>query len=353
MKRILFLILALPLLAVSCDIPFPGGASAAKVGIVKTSNGGVDWQGANKIKDTDQTLLNLSISQMKFNGLSDLIYASSYNGGLYSSDDAAENWKEVLGGVTIYDFVLNPDDENTIYAAAYLGDRGRVLHTSDGGKSWNEVYSDAGTKNAVRAITLDPNDPQSIYIGTDKGLLIHSSDGGLTWQLRQTFTGRINSVVYTDQGMYIVVKTKGVYLSTNSGRDVELLTGKVRVVANQGVTGLTSNSKPSDFRQLVADPVDSQFLLLSTNLGLFKTEDGGRNWNYVSMPYRRQDASPFAIAFAPSSDDVIYVSSNSVILKSLDRGRNWTSSDTGTNGLVSVILVSPDLPQLAFAGVSK
>ena len=114
MKKVLLAIFALSWLAASCGI-----GSTARVGIIKTANGGVDWQGANKIVNADKTLLERSISQMRYNGAGDKIYASSYSGGLYFSDDAGENWTEVLGNIPLYDFVFDPYDEQIIYAAAY------------------------------------------------------------------------------------------------------------------------------------------------------------------------------------------------------------------------------------------
>lgn len=347
MKKVFLAILALSWIAASCSFN-----NSTRVGIVKTANGGVDWQSANKIVNADKSLLERSISQMRYNGAGDKIYASSYSGGMYTSDDAAENWTEVLRDIPLYDFVFDPYDDQVIYAAAYLSGKGRVFVTRDGTKSWTEVYSDAADGNPVRAIGLNPSNPSEILIGTGKGSLIRSTDSGASWELVENFNDRINRIYWTDNGLYVVAQKKGLYRSETGGSNFEHLTSKLRTPSRENEF-FTYGGRPTDYRQLAINPNDSDNLLITTNRGLFRSNNGGRSWSYATMPFRQQDASPFAIAFASSSDEVIYVSSGEVILKSTDGGDNWTSSDTGTNGLVTSILVSSNLPQIAFAGVSE
>lgn len=347
MKKFLLIIFAISLLAASCNF-----SDTAKVGIVKTANGGVDWQGANRIVNTDKSLLERSISMLRYNTAGDRLYASSYNGGLFSSDDAGENWTEVLGSVPLYDFAFDPFDDQVIYAAAYLSERGRVFKTADGGKSWNEIYSDAGEENPVRAIGINPLNPSEILIGTGKGSVILSSDGGASWQLAFNLRERINRIYWTESTLYIVGKETGLYESSNGGGSFEHLTDKIRVNRRDSEVFLYS-SRPNDYRQLAINPNNPENLYLTTNLGVFESNNGGSSWNYVNMPFRQQDASPFAIAFAQTGEEVIYASIGEVILKTTDGGSSWTSSDTGTNGLVTTIVVSRNLAQIAFAGVSQ
>ena len=350
MKKLFILIFSVSLLAVSCNF-----GEEVKVGIIKTANGGVDWQSANRVKDVEQDLLERSISELKYNNSGDRLFASSFNSGLYSSEDAAENWKVELVGIPIYDFAFHPSDDQTIYAAVHLSDRGRVFATRDGAKSWTEVYSDAGEGNPVRAVAINPNNPSELIIGTGKGTIIGSQDSGATWRLLQTYNDRINRIYWTTDKIYIVAQKTGVLMSQNGGLNFDLITRNLRANNNTGnqneIFGFGSNV--NDHRRLAINPFNSENLLLTTNRGLYASQNGGNTWNYVTMPFRQQDASPFAVAFAPSTDNVVYVSSGAVILKSTSGGVNWTSSDTGTNGLVTSILVSNKLPQLAFAGVSQ
>ncbi len=352
MKKIIICLIAISLMGASCTF----GKKEAKVGIVKTANGGVDWQPANKIVNNEKSLLTRSISQLKFSNNGEKIFASSFDGGLYSSEDAGENWQEVLGGVVIYDFAINPIDDQNMYAASYLGDRGRLITTKDGGKSWTEVYSDAGAKNPVRTVAINPSNPSEVVIGLGKGSLIKSLDSGSSWQLINNYNDRINRIYWQSTSeMYVLVQKTGLFRSNDSGLSFTQISKSLPTNNNidRSRTIIYSAASIKDYRQLAIDSSNSNSLWLTTNRGLFHSFDSGTTWNYVSMPFRQQDASPFAVSVANNSGSVIYVSSNSIIYKSIDGGSSWSSSNTNTNGLVNLILISRDLSQLAFAGVSR
>lgn len=348
MKKIFIAICAIALLGASCSLT----GKPVQVGVVKTANGGVDWQPANQIVNNEKSLLSRSISQLKFNQAGDKIFASSFDGGLFSTEDAGENWKELLSGVVIYDFAIDPTNEDIIYAASYLGDRGRVIATRDGGKSWTEVYSDAGTKNPVRTIAINPNNTTEIMIGLTKGAVISSSDSGASWKLVQSYKDRVSRILWQSGAVYIVARETGVFKSTDNGISFQQITKTLVPTINGSRTSIFGKSI-SQYRQLAIDPNNSSTLWLTTDKGLFRTFDGGTSWNYVSMPFRQQDSEPLAVSVAPSSSSVIYASSNSIIYKSLDGGNTWSATNTNTNGFVGIILISRDLPQIAFAGVSK
>ncbi len=350
MKKILISLIAISLLGVSCNL----GQKTVKVGIIKTANGGVDWQPANKIVNNEKTLLTKSISQLKFSNNGEKIFASSFDGGLYSTEDAGENWAEVLSGVIIYDFAIDPNDDKNMYAASYLADRGRLISTKDGGKSWTEVYSDAGSKNPVRAVAINPNNSSEVMIGLAKGALIQSSDSGTSWRLINNYNDRINRIHWqSNSEVYVVVNKTGVFRSIDNGNSFTQISKSLVAPSDRSKSTLFSTKDIKDYRQLAIDPSNTSALWLTTNKGLFRSNDGGNRWNYVSMPFRQVDASPFAVAVAPTSSSVLYVSSNYIIFKSIDGGINWSSSNTETNGLTTSLLISRDLPQVAFAGVSK
>lgn len=347
MKKIFLVILAITLMAISCT------KEDVKVGIVKTSNGGVDWQSANKIKDTEKTLLERSISRLSYNNAGDKVYASSYEGGLYFTDDAGENWSEALGNVPLYDFTFHPYDDQIIYAASYMDARGRLLVTRDGGKSWTEIYSDAGEKNPVRAVALNPSNPSEVIIGMGKGALIMSNDEGNNWRLLQNYNDRISRIVWTSTDLFVVVDSTGVFRSSDGGNSSRQITRSLSRLINRSQMSFFGAGGVNEYHQVAVSSSDSNLLYLSTNKGLFRSSNGGDSWRYVSMPVRVEDAKTFAVSISPQNDSVLYASAGSVIFKSLDGGESWSSSDTGTNGLVTSILINPNQSMLVFAGVSK
>lgn len=347
MKKFLVIIIAsLTLLSSSCNL-----FSTPTAGVMKTSNGGVDWQGSSNLKDNTGTISGLSISRLAFDPLaSDIIYASSFNAGLYKSADGATKWEQILGQFPVIDFVIHPNDSQTIYVAGYFEERGRVLVTHDGGKSWNAIYTAATANSSVRGIALNPASPEQVAIGLSQGELILSNDSGATWRLVQSYNDRINKIIWNQTGLYVVVKGTGIFKSTDNGGSFQLITASLQSAGNTSTLSIFG-SQISSYNQLAISSLDTNNMYVTTNLGLYHSRNGGVNWQFINMPLRQSALAPTAIAIAPSSDNVVYVSASSIIYKTSDGGNTWSTADTGTKNLVNALLVDPELPQAAYAGI--
>lgn len=347
MKKFIFItLISLALLSASCDLFAPTAA-----GILKTSNGGVDWQTSNNLKDNAGTISGLSISRLAFDPLAtEVIYASSYNAGIYKTTDGAATWEQILGQVPIIDFAIHPNNSQTIYAGGYFEERGRALVTRDGGKSWNAIYTAATSNSAVRGIALNPLDPQQIAIGLSQGELIMSNDGGATWRLVQNYNDRVNKIIWNYDGLYVVVRATGIFKSTDGGNTFQLITASLQSAGNTNTVSLFG-SQISSYNQLAISDANPSVLYVTTNLGLYRSNNGGTSWGFVTMPLRQSAVAPTAVAIAPSSDNVVYVSAGSIIFKTSDGGNAWSTAETTPGNLINALLVDPQLPQAAYAGI--
>ena len=349
-KYIILSVCALSLLSASCGL-FPEKIG----GVLKTSNGGVDWQASNALKageDGEQgTIVGFSISKLAFdpNG-TDTLYAGTFDGGLYKSTDGASSWEQILGQIPIIDFAINPNDSQTIFAAGYFEERGRVLLTKDGGKSWNAVYTAATNNSAVRSVAVNPNNTQQVIIGMTQGELIVSGDSGATWRLANNYSDRINRIIWNNNGLYVLVKSAGLYRSTDGGSSFQLITAGLQSSGNISNLSIFGNTITS-YNQLAISNTNPSLMYITTNLGLYRSTDGGASWGFVSMPLRQSDLAPTAVSIAPSSDNILYVSAGSNIYKTADGGNTWSISDSLTGSLVNTLLIDPELPQAAYAGV--
>ena len=346
-KLLLITIAALTLTAASCNL-----FSTPIAGILKTSNGGVDWQASNKLKDGTATIGGLSISKLSFDPqATEIIYASSYNAGLYKSVDGAANWEQILGQIPVIDFVIHPNDSKTIFVAGYFEERGRALVTRDEGKSWNAIYT-AGTSNSsARAIALNPSNPEQVAIGMSQGELILSNDSGATWRLVQSYNDRINKIIWNNDGLYVVVRGTGISKSSDGGNTFQLITAGLQSAGNTSNLSIFG-STVSSYNQFAISATNPAVMYVTTSLGLYRSFNGGLNWQFVSMPLRQGSVAPMAIAIARSSDNVIYVGAGDLVYKTADGGNSWSTADTQTRGnLVNALLVDPEVPQAAYAGV--
>ncbi|MCR4322945.1 MAG: YCF48-related protein [Candidatus Azambacteria bacterium] len=113
---------------------------------------------------------------------SNMVYIGTGQGGVFVSEDFGETWKVVkwlTGSVT--NIVINPYNSFEMYAVV----RGRGLFRSaDGGREWKEFsreLSRISAHNNVMMFTMDPGDPNILYLALANGLIRSNNKGG-TWE---------------------------------------------------------------------------------------------------------------------------------------------------------------------------
>lgn len=348
MKKILIIsVLAISLLSASCDL-----FNNSQTGVLKTSNGGIDWQSANQMKDSKETISNLSITKLAFDPIAPgVMYASSTNSGLYKSSDGATTWEQILGQIPVVDFAINPTDSNNIFVGGYIEGRGRALVTKDGGKSWNAIYTSADTDSSVRSIAINPNNTAMVAIGLSQGELIVSNDSGATWRLVQSYNDRVNQIIWQNNNLYVLVRNTGVYWSTDNGVNFQLITSNLRTTGNTAVSSIFGG-QASKYNHVAVSSSNPGLLYITTNLGVFRTTNFGQNWEFINLPLKRDSVIPNVVAISKVSDNAVYVSAGTIIYKTSDSGQTWSASDSGTDNLVNAILIDQSLPQVAYAGIS-
>lgn len=340
-------ILSIFFLAVSCN-PFKKPALS---GVARTNNGGVDWTVANTIKDSQQTIAALNVAKMDFDPRNrETVFVSGFNDGLYKSEDSGASWQRILSKIWVFDFAIHPFDSQIIYAAGYFGDKGYVVKTLDGGKSWEEVYSEAAPSVSVRSIALNPAQANQIIIGNSAGSLVQSSDGGNTWKQIKNFEDRINKVYWLAGQAYVLLRGKGLFKSTSleAGEFIEL-TGNLG--KSQSFLSSFSGLSDKDFNQAHIDKLNPGLIYLTAGKGVFKTADEGKTWQKLSLPGKQSNELPArAVVVARSSSNLVFVSVGNVIYKSTDGGKTFQTQTVSTSGFVNYILVDPQLPQIVYAG---
>ena len=349
MNKKLVSIIAITLLAAGCN---PLSQSVA-AGIIKSTNGGVDWQFANTYaSSTSVSLSSLSIAKLDFDPQNrQTVFAGSYTDGLYKSEDSAGAWKKILSKILVYDFAINPIDTKIIYTAGYYAEHGRVLKTTDGGLSWNQIYNEESQANAVRAMALNPLNPNQIVIGTTSGSVIKSSDGGTSWQLAINFNDRINRIFWQNGNIYVLLKTKGLFKSSGFADNFSDITSSLTKPNNIAGVDYAAVTNITSFNQVFVDFTTPSLIYITSEKGLFKTTDGGNTWAHLSLPIKPDQADTRAIAISRTSSNIIFTSVGSTIYKSLDGGQTWQTQSVFSGGFVNYILIDPELSQIVYGGI--
>jgi photosystem II stability/assembly factor-like uncharacterized protein len=261
-------------------------------------------------------------------------------GGVFKSTDGGATWHQSNTGLTNPDvraLTIDPQTPDTLYAVI---DGGGVFKSTDGGASWSP--SNTGlTSPSVESLAIDPVTPSTLYAGTNVGVF-KSTDGGASWS--PSNTGLTNLTVgvaainpATPSTLYAGTRGGGVFKSTDGGASW-----------NPSNTGLASLI----IRALAIDPQtpDTLYAVIDGG-GVFKSTDGGADWS-PSNPGLPIPLDVQALAIDPGASSTLYaVIREGGIFKSTDGGASWSPSNSGlTNLTVGIVAIDPVVPSMLYAG---
>ncbi len=188
--------------------------------------------------------------------------------------------------------------------------------------------------------------PDIIYVGAAAGGIWKTTDGGSTWKPlgdKNDALGVSDIIVIetdSDDILYIATGDRdagdtysvGVLKSTDGGSTWE-------------PTELSwSQGQQRRINRLLVDSNDNLILYASTTIGLYKTTNGGDNWDLKSS------RNFIDIEFKPENNAVIYGSTTGgTIYKSTDSGETWTLVYSITGGKRTQLAVSFDDPSVVYA----
>ncbi len=253
----------------------------------------------------------------------------------------------------------NDGGKTTLFVGAASGG---VWKSLDGGTTFKPVF-DKQPVQSIGAITIDPSNPKTIWVGTGESWMRNSvsigdgiyksTDGGDTWSntgLRDS-EHIVRVVVHPHNGdvVYACVPGKlwsdsaerGVYRTEDGGRSWNLVLKGANL--STGCSGLTMDPKNPDvlfagmwdfrrkgwtFRSGGEGPTTP------SGSGLYRSADGGKTWSELAenadaglpaKPWGRVE-----VVVAPSDPKVVYAlveSTHSALYRSADGGKTWEARD--------------------------
>jgi hypothetical protein len=167
------------------------------------------------------------------------VYVGTCYEGLWKSTDSGQSWVKVntgsggslLDSGRLWALVVDPVNPQILYTTAGYG-VGSVLKSTDGGVSWQDMFS--GTPQAqqvgshdIYGISIDPGNHNHLlaafhgWWGSQQNTgLIESSDGGSSWTVRNPGGnwGAGNSVWFVSSQIWLVgTQGNGIWRTINSG----------------------------------------------------------------------------------------------------------------------------------------
>ncbi len=168
----------------------------------------------------------------------------------------------------------------------------------------------------VNTIGVDPQIPETLYVGMEDGRLLKSLDRGASW----------NTVLTIPDGLWIVNvaltpdKPETLYVGTSAGTLFR---------SNNGGGAWLELGPVSDatyVNYLALDPLDPEtaYICDADHPNLYKSTDGGASWAAINVAPEGEAISALSTAVVDGMRSVVYVgSSEGNVWRSLDRGASW------------------------------
>ncbi|MBM3790531.1 MAG: hypothetical protein FJW35_09310, partial [Acidobacteria bacterium] len=192
----------------------------------------------------------------------------------------------------------------------------------------------------VRAVAVDPADPDLLFIATDRGAY-RSGDGGTTWSVLAfgVDDGPVDAFVVDPSN------PDRVYAATRSGMFESADGGATWSVIPGGIAGF-------EIMALAVDPRDSATIAAGTEHGLFVSKDRGRTWQSPAGSTVPPETTAFAIDL--SRGFAVYAgTAYGGIFASRDGGRTWIPDGSGLSSThVFSLAVDPGDPGTIYAATN-
>jgi len=194
--------------------------------------------------------------------------------------------------------------------AVCVGERGAILYSDDGGRTWSRADSSArSTLTAVFFLDAE----RGWAVGHD-GVVLLTKDAGKSWEQTRFEPEEkkpLLDVWFADARRGFAVGAYGTFLETLDG----------------GRTWRARKVLADDMHlNAVAGGADGKLYLAGEQGTLLRSDDGGRAWKTLASPYR---GSYFG-ALRLKGGGVLAFGLRGHIHRSQDGGRSWTSPQAGT-----------------------
>ena len=265
----------------------------------------------------------------------------------YFGDLSARQIGPAVMSGRISDMENHPTDPMIIYAGSAGGG---VWKSNDAGTTFYPIFDDHA--QSIGAVELDPNDPDNtIYVGTGEPWprnsvsigdgLYKSNDGGNNWKkIGLENSERIANIIVNPENsneIYVAVlgalwsdsNERGVYKSNDGGETWE------NILFLNNSTGCADLAMdPSNPKILYASMWEFRRTAWSFNSGgdnsaLYKSTDGGENWNKIHNGFPEGKLGRLAIGVSKSNPNTLYTviesekNEDKGLYKSTDGGENW------------------------------
>jgi photosystem II stability/assembly factor-like uncharacterized protein len=181
----------------------------------------------------------------------------------------------------------------------------------------------------ARCLALDPQDTDTLYVGTTDGGIFKSGDGGTTWKkLSGIEHPRVTALAVspTDGAVYAGTEPSALFVSRDGGGSWRELEG-MRNLPSAPTWSFPPRPWTSHVRAIALSYADPNFIVVGIELGgILRSADGGETWQ-DQRPGAQADCH--SLAAHPDAPELLYESGGGGFAQSADFGESWEAADVG------------------------
>jgi photosystem II stability/assembly factor-like uncharacterized protein len=295
-------------------------------------------------------LPSVLINAQKKEDEKDLLKSSTFNGLKFRNIGPAWN------SGRISDFAVNPNNLSEYYVAVSSGG---LWKTTNSGTTWTPI-ADTIQAYAMGCVTLDPNNPFVVWLGTGEnnhqralgyGTGVYKSiDGGQSWKHMGLKDSRqIGGIVIDPRNSDVVYVAaegsvwgpggeRGLYKSTDGGNTWNNI---LKISEHTGVNNIIYDPRNPDILFATSEQRRRHVFAKiggGPETAVYKSTDSGATWEKIIKGLPTVDMGGMGIAISPANPDVVYLSVEAAekqggFFRSTNRGTSWEKmSDVNSKG---------------------
>ncbi|MFC2090500.1 WD40/YVTN/BNR-like repeat-containing protein [Bacteroidota bacterium] len=255
----------------------------------------------------------------------------------------------------IADIAIHPENENIWYVAVGSGS---VWKTVNAGITWTPIFDDQPSYS-IGCITIDPLNPNIIWVGSGENVggrhlgygdgVYKSMDGGRTWKnmglkksehISEIIVHPANSdiVFVSSQGpLWTSGGERGLYKTDDGGKNWKL------VLSDNDWTGVTDIALDTEDPRILYAATWQRHRTVAAYLGggpgsgIHRSTDGGETWEKLSTGLPASSMGKIGIAVSPFDSDIIYAAITldrriGGVFISRDKGSSWKKQSDAVAG---------------------
>lgn len=260
-----------------------------------------------------------------------------------------------LMGGRIADIAVNPKNRSNWYIAAGSGNLWKTINS---GITWEPVFDDQ-VSYSIGCVTIDPSNTSTVWLGTGENVsgrhvgwgdgIYKSTDGGKSWkQMGLSESEHIGKIlVHPDNSNVVYVAAegplwsargdRGLYKTVDGGQNWELV---LEIDENTGVTDIEfAPGNPNIIYAAAYQRRRHIWSLLAggPKSGIYKSTDGGSSFEKITKGIPAGDKGKIGLAVTPANPDIVYATieasdSEKGFYRSIDKGESWEKRNSYTSG---------------------